>query len=255
MKRRKLPSQHPTSNSGDPQKRRRQSVIDILLCVEHKLKHDDKHEEALTMLHGLLVDHGNAPLDIPRNYFLDAAVALYSLAIICLQKGRIEQADIILLEMGFKYRLHEECFRANAPNNLRCDPKFVKIADEVVPISYLKSLEDFFGPQSEFWGSHNYPDCGYFSYAFPNFTTTRPSNLIEKIILEYIYPAVKLKFPKIQPVHCEWWAHSRTINGGSHQLHYDTDEGAVRNNGSLAFPLVSTVVSHYQLWLFYIYMN
>ena len=44
MKRRKLsPSLHPTSSSGDPQKR----VNDILLCVEHKLKNEDKQGEAL----------------------------------------------------------------------------------------------------------------------------------------------------------------------------------------------------------------
>ena len=251
MKRRKLsPSLHPTSSSGDPQKR----VNDILLCVEHKLKNDDKQGEALSILHELLVEHGKNPINIPRSCFSEATVALYSLAIICLQKGRIDQADTILLELGFKYRLHEECFQT--PQIVTSyDPKFVKVVDDVIPIAYLRTLEAYFKPNSQFWRSHNYPDCGYFSYAFPNFTNTKPSNIIEKIILEYIFPTVKAKYPEIQPVHCEWWAHSRDINGGSHQLHYDTDEGALKNTGSLAFPLVSTVVSRYELRRLYNYVT
>ena len=93
-------------------------VNDILLCVEHKLKNEDKQGEALTILHGLLVEHGKSPIDIPRTCFSEASVALYSLAIIYLQKGRIDQADTILLELGFKYRLHEECF-SRKPQVLR----------------------------------------------------------------------------------------------------------------------------------------
>ena len=179
--------------------------------------------------------------------FSEASVALYSLAIIYLQKGRIDQADTILLELGLQISVTRGVFSRKPQSVTSYDPKFVKTADDVIPVTHLETLEAFFRPNSQFWRSHNYPDCGYFSYVFPNFTNTKPSNFIEKIILEYIFPTVKAEFPEIQPVHCEWWAHSRDINGGSHQLHYDTDEGALKNTGSLAFPLVSTVVSRYKL--------
>ena len=243
MKKRALNSISSTS-----QKRSKSSIIDTLLLVESMLTEEENGlQKAFEILYNLINNSPQPILEIPLERFKDTMVARYTLAIVYLQHGRTDEADKILLSLGFKYRLSKECFqntkhqsRKNNDKNKNDDNNFMHVVDNAIPLEYLAALENFFQPQSSFWSHHNYPNCDYFSYSYQNFE--QPSNLIENIIFNYIYPTVKAFYPQTEAIHCEWWAHSRYVNGGSHQLHYDTDERGLKQLGKVQFPYVSTVL-------------
>jgi hypothetical protein len=252
MKKRTLSPLSAVDTDADcPHKRLKSSVIKTLLSVEDKLTNEVGNEQAFNILYNKMINNvKELEIPMPLEHFEDTLVARYTLAILYLQEGRTREADEILACLGYRYRLNKDCFQSTRPhNNHSCSsskkndlPTFMRMFDNILPSNQLEALEGFFNPKSVFWSEHNYPNCGYFSYAFPNFVLSKPSNLIESIILRFIYPVVKQEYPLFDPVHCEWWAHSRDVNGGSHQLHYDTDEKGLKTRGVLDFPFVSTVL-------------
>jgi hypothetical protein len=187
-----------------------------------------------------------------------STVARYELALLHAQLGEDEEAENLLVELGFRYRLSPSvlCPRLNSlqasPSSMGMitnHPSYAVAYDGIIPKTLLSALQTAFDPSSSFWIEHGYPTSEFFSY---NIRASDDNTLIGQLA-KYLSPVVKATFPEkfasVAVESVEWWAHVRDESSGyAHQMHFDLDEqslrdgGSVRNNQNSLHPLVSSVL-------------
>ncbi|KAJ3028066.1 UNVERIFIED_CONTAM: hypothetical protein HDU68_002517 [Siphonaria sp. JEL0065] len=177
---------------------------------------------------------------------IDASNALILLRI---QLDRAADAEPLLTEMNYKFRLASDVLAYKLPRKgpWRGDVPFVKAIDNALPPQALEYLQTAFHPMSVFWKQHFYcPDTPYFSYTHPLADIgDAPKSAIDQLIL-YVHGLASKLFPKVkQAKAAEWWTHCRTHNSG-HQLHFDSaHEGKSdkkRKRVGPIHPIVSCVI-------------
>jgi hypothetical protein len=222
------------------------------------LREEGRHDEALAALKKLEKDRevGDA--------------ARYEQALLLHALGRHKEGDQYAAQLGFKYRLNNLIFEGGQKKTARSNGgKRVRVFDDLLPEKLLSELRSAFGPESDFWGKHDYPTDTFFSYNGPIVSIDRPvkkqrtessagktagshSNETSTLALirqvaDCLLPAAKFVFPdqNSTATSAEWWAHSRRGCGAGHQLHFDLDELRVRGagaNDALPHPLASCVI-------------
>ncbi|KAI9204353.1 uncharacterized protein BJ171DRAFT_474981 [Polychytrium aggregatum] len=162
------------------------------------------------------------------------------------QEGRDNDAEPILKQLGYSWRLSPHALHYN-PHPVRGpwknDVDYVRVWDDALPPEMLAHLQSTFGINSVFWKEHHYsPLSPYFSYVHalspsPGQQATYLDTIIHQLhaLATELYPeAAKAKY-------AEWWAHCRPHSHG-HQLHFDSDdEGRRREGGKPRHPIVSSV--------------
>jgi hypothetical protein len=100
-----------------------------------------------------------------------------------------------------------------------------------------------FAPDAIYWKESDYAHRGYYSYFFD--IQESPSNLIEEVICNHLLPLAK----KCQAddadeiVGAEWWVHHRPIKANlGHNLHFDTEEALLSQEGTISHPTLSSVL-------------
>jgi hypothetical protein len=138
----------------------------------------------------------------------------------------------------------------------------------VLPDSIYKRLCDVFAPKAAYWIESDYENRGYYSYfmdippafkssvAVPsrndetkNQSDFQASNLLEDVIWNHLYPLVQRRLSKEKGVAetkihgAEWWVHTRPIQANlGHNLHFDTDEALLKQDGQITHPIYSSVL-------------
>ena len=118
-----------------------------------------------------------------------------------------------------------------------------------------------FAPDAAFWKESNYSTRGYYSF-FHDFdgaaAKKQPCNLIEEVIINHLLPRAQqcldnmAKSDGEKSNSCddsntirgfEWWAHTRPIQANlGHNLHFDTDESILDQEGKVKHPVLSSVL-------------
>ena len=130
-------------------------------------------------------------------------------------------------------------------------PLAFRPSEGILPPDLLQSMCTVFGPDAAYWKESDYSNRGYFSY-FMDFTEShkqhdyQPKNLLEQVIIHHLLPRAKQVLPKEDgDAICgfEWWAHTRPIRANvGHNLHFDTDEAILAQEGLITHPILSSVL-------------
>jgi len=162
-------------------------------------------------------------------------------ALLLCQNGKENEADEILKDLGFKYRLCPKIFRCEELRVTESDESVgcVSIRDNILNSYLLDKLYGIFSSGADYWAYHNYNEsnpCEYFSYAFQ--LNGNGGGLINETA-EFLIENLCEDFPAIKDTkYIEWWAHCRE-HAGSHQLHFDSDD---EGRTQVLNPIVSCVL-------------
>jgi len=115
-----------------------------------------------------------------------------------------------------------------------------------LPQDLYKRLCKLFEPTAPYWTESGYSGRGYYSYFMDqNLDSDKnPSNLIYEVIEDHLLPLVQQKLEKPNEI-CgyEWWVHTRPIGANlGHNLHFDTDEALLSQEGKVTHPIYSSVL-------------
>ena len=166
------------------------------------------------------------------------------LALLLCQAGRDAEAETLLLEAGFSYRLSDQVLRGvgdpGGADDAAERDRIAAIFDDAFPADMLAMLQEVFKPRGAYWSEHDYhaPERGYFSYIH-EIGGAPPRSGVEQVIA-HLQRLAAARFPAVRgATKAEWWAHCRPHPSG-HQLHFDSDDeghGGVRN------PIATSVMS------------
>lgn len=119
--------------------------------------------------------------------------------------------------------------------------------DNVLPPVLYNRLCNLFSPKSAYWKESDYEHRGYYSY-FVSRKELHAPTIIDQAVEEYLLPLVERQLQKggssTKPiVGFEWWVHHRPTNASlGHNLHFDTDEALLSQEGRITHPVYSSVL-------------
>ena len=123
----------------------------------------------------------------------------------------------------------------------------------VLPQNLYERLCHVFAPEASYWKESDYSNRGYYSYFMDhdaNVKKSQASNLLHDVILNYMLPLVEQHSTKSRNTEAEeeirgfeWWIHTRPIQANlGHNLHFDTDEALLAQEGNITHPRYSSVM-------------
>lgn len=157
--------------------------------------------------------------------------------------GNHDEALDLLKHFDLTHRIHPNVWDCNIDDTQQSDldgPTFY--TDGVLPKSLYDRMCQVFAPDAAYWQESNYAHRGYYSYFFD---IKEPSNLIEEVIVNHLLPLVekRRKDSSNKIIGAEWWPHTRPIQANlGHNLHFDTDESILEQEGVISHPVLSSVL-------------
>mmetsp|Transcript_20748 Transcript_20748/g.31405 ORF Transcript_20748/g.31405 Transcript_20748/m.31405 type:complete len:588 (-) Transcript_20748:1271-3034(-) len=157
--------------------------------------------------------------------------------------GNHDDALCALQHFDLTHRIHPNVWECKVNDKQQKDldgPTFFR--GEVLPKKLYDKMCQVFAPDAAYWKESDYAHRGYYSYFFD---IDEPSNLIEDVIVNHLLPLAKgkCKNPSDKIIGAEWWPHTRPIQANlGHNLHFDTDESILEQEGVVSHPLLSSVL-------------
>jgi hypothetical protein len=126
-------------------------------------------------------------------------------------------------------------------------PVSFQIPEGLLPTDVYERLCKVFAPGAAYWKESDYDTRGYYSYFMDRPPPGQaPTNLFEEVMVDHLMPlAAKQLDEETAASICgfEWWVHTRPIQANlGHNLHFDTDEALLSQEGKITHPLVSSVL-------------
>jgi hypothetical protein len=126
-------------------------------------------------------------------------------------------------------------------------PTSFQIPGGLLPTDVYERLCKVFAPGAAYWKESDYDTRGYYSYFMDKLPPGQaPANLFEQVTEEHLMPlAVKQLGEETAAEICgfEWWVHTRPIQANlGHNLHFDTDEALLSQEGKITHPILSSVL-------------
>lgn len=126
-------------------------------------------------------------------------------------------------------------------------PVSFQIPKGLLPSDVYERLCKVFAPGAAYWRESDYDSRGYYSYFIDKLPPGQaPANLFEQVMMEHLLPlAAKQLGEETAAEICgfEWWVHTRPIQANlGHNLHFDTDEALLSQEGKITHPLLSSVL-------------
>jgi hypothetical protein len=173
--------------------------------------------------------------------------------------GRHDRALNHLKHFPLTHRLHpnvwEICSILPDTPAPETPPLLFQPEDGVLPSQLYNSMVKLFAPDSPYWFESDYSNRGYFSFFMEHDKSRTPQNLLEDVIVHHLLPCAQqvLNHMKEQGLirdeeateiqGFEWWVHTRPIQANlGHNLHFDTDESLLDQEGKVAHPILSSVL-------------
>jgi hypothetical protein len=177
------------------------------------------------------------------------------------QQQQHENAKEHLLHFPLTHRLHPNVWNGRTTTRATTDdatttqtvPVSFRPKQGILPPDLYQAMLKTFAPDAAFWEESDYTSRGYYSF-FSDYknnkkqTTTTPSkkNLIEQVIIDHLLPRAQQILPLDQANQIcgfEWWVHTRQVQAHlGHNLHFDTDEALLNQEGKITHPLLSSVL-------------
>jgi hypothetical protein len=193
------------------------------------------------------------------------STARFMCAMLWSMQGSHDAALDHLKYFPLTHRLHPNVWTVDPSNQARTEeppvepPVIFKPSQGILPPHLYDGLLKLFAPDSPYWIESDYANRGYYSY-FVEYNEptkhTKPQNLLEDVIVNHLLPRAQqlldgmkgrnaLDDDKLSTKICgfEWWAHTRPIQANlGHNLHFDTDESMLDQEGKVTHPLFSSVL-------------
>lgn len=183
------------------------------------------------------------------------ATSRFMAAMLLSTMGRHDQALQQLRRFHLTHRLHPNVWSNNNAAATTCSdgiPATKKspllpcaFAQAALPAPLYDRLCKVLRPDASYWNESDYAHRGYHSYFFD---IDEPTNLMEDVIVNHLLPRA-LQVLKddgddtAEIVGVEWWPHTRPIQANlGHQLHFDTDEALLVQEGKITHPILSSVL-------------
>jgi hypothetical protein len=117
----------------------------------------------------------------------------------------------------------------------------------LLPSNLYEGLCKVFEPGAAYWKESDYDNNGYYSFFMDRPPPGQaPANLLEEVMVDHLLPlATKQLGEETASSICgyEWWVHTRPIQANlGHNLHFDTDEAILSQEGKITHPILSSVL-------------
>jgi hypothetical protein len=180
--------------------------------------------------------------------------------------GRHDHALDHLKPFRLSHRLHPNVWRISPPlqpTSLKAAPTEPPLAFQpkggIIPTYLYDSMKKVFAPDAAYWRESDYSTRGYYSF-FHDVDAAdekQPRNLIEEVIINHLLPRAQQCLDSMPNVDdeernsedstkiCgfEWWTHTRPIQANlGHNLHFDTDESMLDQEGKVTHPVLSSIL-------------
>ncbi|GAX28302.1 methyl-CpG-binding domain protein 4 [Fistulifera solaris] len=166
------------------------------------------------------------------------------LALLYIQSGRTQQADVILKVLGYKCRLAHGIldYPTSSPLESPPNPPCQIYNDYLDPLTLNILRDAFLDPGADYWVHHSYsvePPSPYYSFVVP-LESIDTTSCLGNLLRSLQSTSARLKSSSIQQATAvELWAHNRPHASG-HQFHFDTDnEGC---GGVVQHPIVTCIL-------------
>eukprot|EP00980_Cylindrotheca_fusiformis_P029741 scaffold23803_cov132-Cylindrotheca_fusiformis.AAC.5 len=125
-------------------------------------------------------------------------------------------------------------------------PLVFRPKDGLLPEGLYQSMKKTFAPNAAYWKESSYSNRGYFSYFMDYKKEKKPQTLIEEVIVNHLLPRAFQALDETDANSIcgfEWWVHTRPIQANlGHNLHFDTDEAMLAQEGKVTHPILSSVL-------------
>ena len=189
------------------------------------------------------------------------ATARFMCAMLWSMQGDHDKAVSHLQHFDVTHRLHPNVWNiAQSAPTLSPPPKAAPLVFKpdsgVLPKHLYDGMRKVFAPDAPYWKESNYAERGYYSFFMEHDPTASfvPRNLIEDVIVNHLLPRAQQTLD-MSPTEgeddeehntiCgfEWWTHTRPIQANlGHNLHFDTDEAILAQEGKVTHPILSSVL-------------
>jgi hypothetical protein len=165
-------------------------------------------------------------------------------------EGKHDDVMKHLPHFGFTHRLHPNVWKTTSPmvsKEIPEKPPLIFCPDAgILPDHLYEGMKRVFAPGSAYWLESNYIGRGYYSYFMDFDAGISPRNIIEDVIVNHLLPRAKQMLSKEDGDSIcgfEWWTHTRPIKANlGHNLHFDTDESLLAQDGKVTHPILSSVL-------------
>jgi hypothetical protein len=173
------------------------------------------------------------------------------------QQQQHDNAKEHLQHFPLTHRLHPNVWNGlttttTTKDNTKTVPVSFRPTQGILPADLYQAMLKTFAPGAAFWKESDYTHRGYYSF-FSDYnnqkkqtTTTRSKNLVEQVIIDHLLPRAQQILPLDQANQIcgfEWWVHTRQVQAHlGHNLHFDTDEALLNQEGKITHPLLSSVL-------------
>ncbi|CAB9515936.1 Inherit from virNOG: HhH-GPD superfamily base excision DNA repair protein [Seminavis robusta] len=205
-----------------------------------------------------------------NGYFSSSAVeatSRFMAAMLLSTVGKQKQALKQLEKFPITHRIHPNVWQPNANTNNNDSSVVVQYRAKdkgVLPQQLYDRICRVFAPKAGYWTESDYNHRGYYSY-FRDMPETKQqdqfvvSNVIDDVIWNHLYPLVlkqqqqrrqqqqqqqqKQNQQSEEICGAEWWVHTRPVQANlGHNLHFDTDEALLLQEGEITHPIYSSVL-------------
>ena len=227
-------------------------VLDGLVGVEYRLDNDENGSD----------DDDNASDQDDENeedqdsqddnddddddgYFSCSAIesmSRFMAAMILSTLGEHDQVSHELQHFHLTHRLSPKVWTSTGliPNTNLQDNVPCVFQGPVLPEAIYQRMCHIFRPDATYWKESDYAHHGYYSYFMD--LVDEPTNLMEQVIFDHLLPLAQQQTTQTI-VGAEWWVHTRPIQANlGHNLHFDTDEVLLAQNGTISHPVISSVL-------------
>lgn len=165
-------------------------------------------------------------------------------------EGRHDDAMEHLRHFGFTHRLHPNVWNTSSSVVSKEIPTKAPLIfcpeAGILPQHLYAGMKRVFAPEAVYWRESNYIGRGYYSYFMDYIAGAAPRNIIEDLIVNHLLPRAKQVLSKEDGDSIcgfEWWTHTRPIKANlGHNLHFDTDESLLAQDGRVTHPILSSIL-------------
>ena len=194
------------------------------------------------------------PVEDDKGQWSVSAVERTSRFMAAMQLSMAGYHDEAAIELGYfklSHRLHPNVWdktkavgKTDELLSITKDP--VVFGAPVLPKNVHENLLEIFAPDAPFWVESGYSQRGYYSFFLDRLELgQKPKDFVQDVIEAFLLPLVEKNLPSDADhiVGYEWWAHTRPLAANlGHNLHFDTDEALLKNQGQVTHPLISSVL-------------
>jgi len=196
------------------------------------------------------------------------STARFMCAMLWSMEGRHDKSLDHLRNFQLTHRLHPNVWKIGKPlgntptptQGVDTEPTLsFQPPGGILPSHLYDAMTKLFAPSSAYWIESDYANRGYYSFfhEYDGANAEQPRNLIEEIVVNHMIPRAEQclvnmaknsddeKSKSVSTTICgyEWWVHTRPIKANlGHNLHFDTDECMLAQEGKVTHPVLSSVL-------------